>query len=128
MSNIRAEQFSNSDELKGMVKAFLYDKVDSKRCLNIPSVYFHINGNYYTTIQFCYEQTDKLSKMAEHINGNYYATIQFCYEQTDKLSKMAEIEIAIKKSDTCYEIKEKVNEAIREIEEAEYNDLTHKDY
>ena len=103
MSNIRAEQFSNSDELKGMVKAFLYDKVDSKRCLNIPSVYFHINGNYYTTIQFCYEQTDKLSKMAE-------------------------IEIAIKKSDTCYEIKEKVNEAIREIEEAEYNDLTHKDY
>ena len=94
MSNIRAEQFSNSDELKGMVKAFLYDKVDSKRCLEV--------------------KTDQLS-----ISETHYIAISFCYEQTDKESKMAYLELAIHPNDTCYEIREKVNKAIKEIEDAD---------
>jgi hypothetical protein len=104
MSNHRAETFTSSDELKGMIKAFLFDKVDPDRCLNV--IY-----------------------IGEHtIHQTQHFVIQYCYEQTDNESKMADYPISFEKSDTCYEIKERVQKAIREIEEAEYNDLTSKDY
>ena len=103
MSNHRAETFTSSDELKGMIKAFLFDKIDPDRCINVLYV-------------------------GTTIHEVHHFVIQYCYEQTDNESKMADYPVSFQKTDTCYEIKEEIKEAIRYIEDAEYNDLTSKDY
>lgn len=103
MSNHRAETFTSSDELKGMIKAFLYDRVSFERCLNVVYV-----GQ-------------------RKVTERQHFVIQYCFEQTDNESKMADYPISFEKTDTCFEIKEQVKKAAQEIEDAEYNDLTSKD-
>jgi hypothetical protein len=105
MSNHRAETFTSSDELKGIVKAYLANcAVDEKRCLTVDTSYVLSTSDYVVLISYCYEQTDSTSKMSE--------PLAFWVEKTT----------------TVHDIKEQVQKAAQEIEDAEYNDLTSKDY
>lgn len=102
MSNHRAETFSNSDELKGIVKAYLAQQaVDAKRCLDVSAGL--TRSGYHVDIHFVYEQTDN--------RGKYGEPIRFWVDSEA----------------TVFEIEEKVKKAAQDIEEAEYNDLTSKD-
>lgn len=103
MSNHRAETFTSSDELKGIVKAYLANcGVDEKRCLDVSANNVSVGG-YCVSIHFVYEQTDIKSKYGE--------PVMFWVEPFD----------------TVHDIKEQVKKAAQDIEDAEYNDLTSKD-
>jgi hypothetical protein len=104
MSNHRAETFTSSDELKGIVKAYLAQcAIDDYRCLDVVATYNLRSKEHAVLINFVYEQTDNESKYGE--------PIIFWVNPTD----------------TVHDIKEQVKKAAQEIEDAEYNDLTSKD-